>query len=155
MIDSVSEQGAVWAPLPAKFEAGTQDGAGIVALAAAVAYLEDIGMAAVEGREALLARALVDALAALPFIEIVGPAEGGRHIGSVAFNVRDIHPHDVASLLDMHNVCVRAGHHCAEPLLKHLGQSSTCRASVALYNDASDIDRLVEGLEAVWKVFNG
>ena len=155
MIDSVSEQGAVWAPLPAKFEAGTQNGGGIVALDAAIAYLEGIGMAAVERREALLARALADALSALPFIDIVGPAEGERHIGSVAFNVRGVHPHDVASLLDMHTVCIRAGHHCAEPLLKHLGQNSTCRASVALYNDASDIDRLVEGLEAVWRVFNG
>lgn len=155
MIDSVSEQGAVWAPLPAKFEAGTQNGGGIVALDAAIAYLDGIGMAAIERREALLAQALADALSALPFIDIVGPAEGERHIGSVAFNVRGVHPHDVASLLDMHAVCIRAGHHCAEPLLKHLGQNSTCRASVALYNDASDIDRLVEGLEAVWKVFNG
>lgn len=155
MIDSVSEQGAVWAPLPAKFEAGTQNGGGIAALGAAIAYLEDIGMAAIEKREALLARALVDALSTLPFIDIVGPAEGERHIGSVAFNVRDVHPHDVASLLDMGNVCIRAGHHCAEPLLKHLGQSSTCRASVAFYNDTADIDRLIGGLESVWKVFNG
>ncbi len=155
MIDSVSEQGAVWAPLPAKFEAGTQDGAGIVALGEAIAYLEQIGMEAVEERERLLAIALTDALVSLPFVDIVGPVDGSRHIGAVSFNVRNIHPHDVSSLLDMHNVCIRAGHHCAEPLLKRLGESSTCRASVALYNDAADIDRLIAGLESVWKVFNG
>ena len=155
MIDSVSEQGAVWAPLPAKFEAGTQDGAGIVALGAAVSYLEGIGMAAVEERERLLAAALTDALASLPFIDIVGPVDGARHVGAVSFNVRGVHPHDVSSILDMNEVCIRAGHHCAEPLLKRLGESSTCRASIALYNDLSDIDRLVNGLESVWKVFNG
>ena len=155
MIDSVSEQGAVWAPIPAKFEAGTQDGAGIVALGAAVSYLEGIGMAAVEEREKLLAIALTDALVSLPFIDIVGPVDGVRHVGAVSFNVRGVHPHDVSSILDMNEVCIRAGHHCAEPLLKRLGESSTCRASIALYNDLSDIDRLVNGLESVWKVFNG
>ena len=155
MIDSVSEQGAVWAPLPAKFEAGTQDGAGIVALGEAIAYLEQIGMDAVEERERLLAIALTDALASLPFVDIVGPVDGSRHVGAVSFNVRNVHPHDVSSLLDMSGVCIRAGHHCAEPLLKRLGESSTCRASIALYNDAADIDRLVAGLETVWKVFNG
>lgn len=155
MIDSVSEQGAVWAPLPAKFEAGTQDGAGIVALGEAIAYLEQIGMDSVEERERLLAIALTDALASLPFVDIVGPVDGSRHVGAVSFNVRNVHPHDVSSLLDMSGVCIRAGHHCAEPLLKRLGESSTCRASIALYNDAADIDRLVAGLETVWKVFNG
>jgi len=155
MIDSVTEQDAVWAPLPAKFEAGTQDGAGIVALGAAIEYLEGIGMDAVEDRERALAAVLTEALASLPFVEIVGPLDGARHIGAVSFNVKGVHPHDVSSLLDMGDVCIRAGHHCAEPLLKRLGQSSTCRASVALYNDMSDIDRLVAGLEKVWKVFNG
>lgn len=155
MIDSVSEQGAVWAPLPAKFEAGTQDGAGIVALGEAIAYLEQIGMDAIEDRELLLAIALTDALASLPFVDIVGPVDGSRHVGAVSFNVRNVHPHDVSSLLDMSGVCIRAGHHCAEPLLKRLGESSTCRASIALYNDAADIDRLIAGLETVWKVFNG
>lgn len=155
MIDSVSEQDAVWAPLPAKFEAGTQDGAGIVALGEAIAYLEQIGMDAIEDRERLLAIALTDALASLPFVDIVGPVDGSRHVGAVSFNVRNVHPHDVSSLLDMSGVCIRAGHHCAEPLLKRLGESSTCRASIALYNDAADIDRLIAGLETVWKVFNG
>jgi cysteine desulfurase/selenocysteine lyase len=143
-------------PLPGAIEwAATLQGAGIVALGAAVSYLEGIGMAAVEEREKLLAIALTDALASLPFIDIVGPVDGARHVGAVSFNVRGVHPHDVSSILDMNEVCIRAGHHCAEPLLKRLGESSTCRASIALYNDLSDIDRLVNGLESVWKVFNG
>ena len=94
-------------------------------------------------------------LAALDFVRIVGPADGARHVGAVAFNVEGVHPHDVASILDMGNVCIRAGHHCAQPLLAYLGESSTCRASIAFYNDKQDIDALVEGLKTVWQVFNG
>ena len=74
-------------------------------------------------------------------------------MGAVAFNVRGVHPHDVSSILDMNNVCIRAGHHCAEPLLIELHESSTCRASVAFYNDKHDIDQLIEGLNQVWKIF--
>ena len=155
MIDSVTETGAVWAPVPAKFEAGTQDAAGMYAFDAGLAYLEGLGMKAVEQRERLLATYLCDQLAALPFVSIVGPTDGTRHVGAVAFNVEGIHPHDVASILDMSNVCIRAGHHCAQPLLAWLGESSTCRASVAFYNDKRDIDALVEGLTGVWQVFNG
>ena len=155
MIDSVTETGAVWAPIPEKFEAGTQDGAGICATGEAIAYLEGLGMANIERREALLARHLTERLNELDFIDIIGPQDGARHVGAVSFNVRGVHPHDVSSILDMDNVCIRAGHHCAEPLLTELGQSSTCRASVAFYNDASDIDQLVSGLARVWSIFNG
>lgn len=155
MIDSVTETGAVWAPIPEKFEAGTQDGAGICATGEAIAYLERLGMANIERREALLARHLTERLNELDFIDIIGPQDGARHVGAVSFNVRGVHPHDVSSILDMDNVCIRAGHHCAEPLLTELGQSSTCRASVAFYNDASDIDQLVSGLARVWSIFNG
>ena len=155
MIDSVTETGAVWAPIPEKFEAGTQDGAGICATGEAIAYLEGLGMANIERREALLARYLTERLNELDFIDIIGPQDGARHVGAVSFNVRGVHPHDVSSILDMDNVCIRAGHHCAEPLLTELGQSSTCRASVAFYNDASDIDQLVSGLARVWSIFNG
>ena len=155
MIDSVSETGAVWAPVPQKFEAGTQDAAGMYAFDAGLSYLEGLGMAAIEERERLLASYLADELSKLDFIDIVGPAEGSRHVGAVAFNVHDIHPHDVASILDMSGVCIRAGHHCAQPLLIYLNESSTCRASVAFYNDKHDIDALVEGLTQVWQVFNG
>ena len=155
MIDAVTETDAVWAPVPQKFEAGTQDAAGSYAFDAALDYYEEAGMAVLEQRERLLATYLCDQLAALDFIDIVGPREGERHIGSVAFCVKGVHPHDVASILDMSEVCIRAGHHCAQPLLAYLGESSTCRASVAFYNDKQDIDALVEGLQRVWQVFNG
>ena len=155
MIDSVTETDAVWAPVPAKFEAGTQDAAGSYATDAAIAYLQQFGMEALEERERLLACYLTDSLAALPYIKIIGPAVGSRHVGAVAFNVDGIHPHDVASILDMSGVCIRAGHHCAQPLLAWLGEQSTCRASVAFYNDKADIDRLVAGLDMVWSVFHG
>ncbi len=155
MIDSVTETDAVWAPVPQKFEAGTQDAAGSYAFDAALGYLQGLGMGQIEQRERLLATYLADQLSQLDFVRIVGPADGTRHIGAVAFNVEGIHPHDVASILDMSDVCIRAGHHCAQPLLAYLGESSTCRASVAFYNDKQDIDALVEGLKTVWQVFNG
>ena len=157
MIDSVSETEAVWAPVPQKFEAGTQDAAGVYAFDADLAYLEGLGMDRVEERERTLASYLTDSLSALGFVDVIGPSDGSRHVGAVAFNVRGVHPHDVASILDGSGICIRAGHHCAQPLLSYLdvAMGSTCRASVALYNDKADIDRLVEGLETVWTVFHG
>ena len=155
MIDSVTETDAVWAPVPQKFEAGTQDAAGSYATDAAIAYLESLGMEAVEGRERALATYLTDSLASLDFVDVIGPTDGSRHIGAVSFDVHGIHPHDVSSILDASDVCIRAGHHCAQPLLTELGYQSTCRASVAFYNDKADVDRLVEGLKMVWQVFNG
>lgn len=157
MIDSVSETEAVWAPVPQKFEAGTQDAAGVYAFDADLAYLEGLGMDRVEERERTLASYLTDSLSALGFVDVIGPSNGSRHVGAVAFNVRGVHPHDVASILDGSGICIRAGHHCAQPLLSYLdvAMGSTCRASVALYNDKADIDRLVEGLETVWTVFHG
>ena len=157
MIDSVTETDAVWAPVPQKFEAGTQDAAGIYAFDADLTYLESIGMEKVEERERILARYLTERLASLDFVDVIGPEDGSRHVGAVSFNVRGVHPHDVASILDMNDVCIRAGHHCAQPLLLELGveNNATCRASVAFYNDKQDIDRLVDALEQVWQVFHG
>lgn len=155
MIDSVTEEGAVWAPVPQKFEAGTQDAAGAYATDAAISYLEQVGMEQVEERERALAEYLCRRLQELEYVTVIGPADGAKHVGSVAFDMRGIHPHDVASILDAQGVCIRAGHHCAQPLLSYLGWSSTCRASVGFYNDAADIDRLIEGLQKVWVVFNG
>ena len=155
MIDSVTETDAVWAPIPEKFEAGTQDAAGIFATAAALDYLCGKGRAELEERERALTAYLCEQLQTLPYIELVGPADPAAHIGAVSFNVSGIHPHDVSSLLDTQNVAIRAGHHCAQPLLTWMGIESCCRASVAFYNDQADIDKLVAGLDFVWGVFHG
>ena len=154
MIDSVSEESAVWAAVPQKFEAGTQDAAGIYGFDAALTYIEGIGLSSIVERERALATYLCSRLSELDYIDIYGPAEAERHIGAVSFNVQGIHPHDVASLLDMKDVAIRAGHHCAQPLLTWLGVESTCRASIAFYNDQSDIDRLIDGLDFVWGTFH-
>lgn len=158
MINSVSEQDATWAPVPEKFEAGTQDAAGIYATGAALTYLtQTVGYDDVAAREAALVSYLMGQIAELDYIDVIGPAEASAHHGVVSFNVRGIHPHDVASILDMSGVCIRAGHHCAQPLLTWLGVENLacCRASVAFYNDKSDIDRLIDGLAQVWQVFHG
>lgn len=155
MIDSVTEQDAVWAPVPEKFEAGTQDAAGIVATAAALGYLEGIGWDALQAREQALVRAAMERLAALPYIRIIGHPDPAQHHGAISFEVDGIHPHDVASILDEHDAAIRAGHHCAQPLLAWLGVESCCRASLAFYNDEGDIDALVDGLDGVWRTFNG
>ncbi len=153
MIDSVSETDAVWAPVPQKFEAGTQDAAGIYAFDAAITYLEGIGMDRLEARERELAAYLCERLASLPYVQVLGPAEPTRHVGAVSFVVDGVHPHDVASILDISGVAIRAGHHCAQPLLTWLGQDSTCRASIAFYNDKGDVDRLIDALDNVRGIF--
>ena len=155
MIDSVTETDAVWAPIPEKFEAGTQDAAGIYATGAAIDYVVAHDRDGLEERERNLAAYLTERLQELPFVDIVGPADPRHHVGAVSFNVQGIHPHDVSSLLDTKDVAIRAGHHCAQPLLTWLGIESCCRASVAFYNDKADIDQLVDGLRFVWGVFHG
>lgn len=155
MIDSVSETDAVWAPVPEKFEAGTQDAAGIYATAKALEYVNALGMQTLQEREMLLMEYLMDRMGELSFIEIIGSEDPAKHHGALSFNVKGIHPHDVSSILDSCNVAIRAGHHCAQPLLTWLGVESCCRASIAFYNDTSDIDALISGLNTVWSIFNG
>ena len=155
MISTVTEHDAVWAPVPEKFEAGTQDVAGIYALDAALSYIEEAGFQKLQEREAALVHVCMQRLRELDFVRIIGPDDPALHHGAVSFNVCGIHPHDVASILDMDNVAIRAGHHCAQPLLAHLGIESCCRASLAFYNDSGDIDRLISGLKHVWEMFHG
>ena len=155
MIDSVTEQSAAWAPVPEKFEAGTQDAAGIYAAAAALDYLDEMGFDALQAREGALVRVCMERLAELPYVRVIGHPDPGQHHGVVSFNVDGIHPHDVASILDMEHVAIRAGHHCAQPLLAWLGEESCCRASFAFYNDESDMDALIDGLKTVWRTFHG
>ena len=157
MIDSVTEQDAVWAPVPEKFEAGTQDAAGIYATGVALDYLVNtVGYEDVQAREQALVAYLMERIAKLDFIDLIGPTDPAHHHGVVSFNVRGIHPHDVASIMDMDGVCIRAGHHCAQPLLTWLEVENLacCRASVAFYNDQADIDRFVDSLKHVWNTFH-
>ena len=157
MIDNVTEQDATWAPVPEKFEAGTQDAAGIYATAAAVAYVESVGIDVIEAREKALVAYCMEELDKLGFVTIIGHPDADMHHGVVSFNVNGIHPHDVASILDMDQVAIRAGHHCAQPLLTWLGVENLacCRASLAFYNDKGDVDKLVAGLNRVWSMFHG
>ena len=157
MIDNVTEQDATWAPVPEKFEAGTQDAAGIYATAAAVAYVESVGIDVIEAREKALVAYCMEELGKLGFVTIIGHPDADMHHGVVSFNVNGIHPHDVASILDMDQVAIRAGHHCAQPLLTWLGVENLacCRASLAFYNDKGDVDKLVAGLNRVWSMFHG
>jgi cysteine desulfurase/selenocysteine lyase len=150
MIDSVREQDATWAPLPQKFEAGTQNAGGAVGLAAAIRWIQSIGYETIEKRENDVYRYLWDELAKMPHITLYGTPEG-QHCGAVAFNVEGVHPHDVSTILDADAVCVRAGHHCAQPLLTHLGLRACCRASIAVYNTREDVDALANSLQKVRK----
>ena len=158
MIDSVTEQGATWAPVPEKFEAGTQDAAGIYATGVALDYLVNkVGYQTIQTREAALVHYAMSRMVELPFVDIIGSIYWDQHHGAISFNVRGIHPHDVASIMDMDGVCIRAGHHCAQPLLTWLEVENLacCRASVAFYNDQHDIDQFIDSLYHVWSVFHG
>ena len=149
MIDSVTREGAVYAPLPHKFEAGTVNGAGAMALKAAIEYLQSIGMETVHQRELELTKMALDGMKQIPGIHVIGSDKPEEHNGIISFTVDGVHPHDIASILDAANVNVRAGHHCAQPLLKHLGVMSTARASLAFYNTEDDIERFLNCLRNV------
>ena len=149
MIEYVEEQSATFAPLPQKFEAGTLDVGGAVGLAAAIDYLNAIGMDSIEAKERELTGYLLDSLMAVPHIQLVGPKDMEKRIGVVSFNIQGAHPHDVATIVNADHVAIRSGHHCAQPFMKHLGVQSTCRASLYLYNSKDDIDRLAQSLRGV------
>ena len=149
MIDSVRRESAVFAPLPQKFEAGTVSGGDAAALTAAIRYLESIGFEAVERRERELTRYAFAKMQAIPGVRIVGSPNPDDHHGILSFLVDGVHPHDISAILSADGVCVRAGHHCAQPLLTHLGISSCTRASIAFYNTEEDIDRLIDSLSTV------
>jgi cysteine desulfurase / selenocysteine lyase len=153
MISSVDFQSATWNELPAKFEAGTPPVAEAVGLAAAVEYLEGLGMERVRAHERELTSSLLERLSQLDGVRIVGPPEAERRGGLVSFTVEGVHPHDVAELAGRRGVCIRAGHHCAQPLMRCLGVSATARASVGVYNEPADVDALIEALVAAQRVF--
>jgi|HubBroStandDraft_2_1064218.scaffolds.fasta_scaffold00166_11 cysteine desulfurase/selenocysteine lyase len=153
MIASVDFQETTWNELPYKFEAGTPPIAEAVGLGAAVGYLAQLGMEHVRSHERALTAYMLERLAQVPGLRVVGPPAAERRGGLASFTVEGIHPHDVAELCDRAGVCIRAGHHCAQPLMRCMGVSATARASVGVYNDSSDIDALIDALLAGREVF--
>lgn len=152
MIEFVGDERTTWNTLPRKFEAGTPNVGAAVGLAAAVSYLNDIGMDAVRQHEQALTAATMAQLGSVPGVRLYGPPAGERS-GVVSFTVEGIHPHDIATVLDGEHVCVRAGHHCAQPLMRRFGIPATVRASFFLYNDASDVDALVAAVGRAQALF--
>ena len=155
MIDFVYEQEATWKELPWKFEAGTPNMAGAIGLAAAIDYLEDLGMDAIAQHEQDLIAYVLPKLQAVEGLTIYGSQDLAQRSGVIAFNLDGLHPHDVATALDYEGVAVRAGHHCAQPLLTYLQVPATVRASFYIYNTYADCDKLVDALEKTKEFFNG
>ncbi len=152
MIEFVRDDHSTWNVLPHKFEAGTPNVADAVGLAAACDYLDGIGMDAVLEHERALVRLATERLLQVEGLRVYGPPPAERS-GVVSFTVSDIHPHDLATILDQEGVCIRAGHHCAQPLMRRLGVSATARASFYVYSDESDVDALVHALDRAKALF--
>ena len=149
MIESVTREGAVYAEVPHKFEAGTVNAAGAVGLASAMDYLEKIGFTDMMAQEELLVARAMEGIAKIPGVHVLGSKDPGNHTGIVNFLVDGVHPHDVAEILESDGVNVRSGHHCAQPLLQHLGCRASTRASFMFYNTTDEVDRLVESLKTL------
>ena len=152
MIEFVYDDRSTWNVLPHKFEAGTPNAAGAVGLAAAVAYLEQIGMDRVLSHERSLMAHAQARLSEIEGLRIYGPAVGERS-GVISFTLEDVHPHDLATILDGEGVCIRAGHHCAQPLMRRLNLTATARASFYVYNDEDDVDALLAGIMKARDIF--
>lgn len=155
MIEFVHEQTATWKELPWKFEAGTPNIAGVIGLGAAIDYLNEVGMDTVQAHEAELVDYVFPKLKAIPGLTIYGSQELAKRTGVISFNLDGLHPHDLATALDYEGVAVRAGHHCAQPLISYLGAIATARASFYLYNTKADCDKLVDALVKAKEFFNG
>lgn len=149
MIESVSREGAVFAELPHKFEAGTVNAAGAAGLHATINYVQSVGFDAMHRQELALTARTLAGMADMPHIHVIGSDRPEEHNGIVTFTVEGVHPHDVSEILACDGVDVRAGHHCAQPLLQHLGYSATVRASFAFYNTEEEVDRLLQSLSTI------
>ena len=149
MISSVSREGAVFAELPHKFEAGTVNAAGAAGLAAAIHYIEEVGFETIEARELQLTRRAMEGLAKIPHVHVIGSEKPENHTGIVAFTIKQVHPHDVSEILAADGIDVRAGHHCAQPLLTYLKVYNTTRASFMFYNTPEEVDAFVKSVSEV------
>jgi len=150
MIDKVTFERTTYAPPPARFEAGTPHVVGVIGLHAAVDYVEGIGLDAIAAHEAALVRETRGALAGLNSVRLFGPEDSA---GIVSFAVEGVHPHDIGTILDESRVAIRAGHHCAQPLMEYLGVDATARASFGVYNGRQDVEALLRGIERVTRIF--
>lgn len=153
MIEYVKEQGSTYAPLPEKFEAGTPNVEGAVGLQAAIEYLEEIGLDKIKEHELVLTGYALGKMKQLDYVEIAGPLDLEARGGIISFNLKDIHSHDLATIVDSEGIAIRSGHHCAQPLMKFYGLNSTGRISFYLYNTKAEVDLFLESLEKVREVF--
>lgn len=153
MIEYVYEQETTFAPLPNKFEAGTQNVGGVVGLGAAIDYIENLGYDTIQKIEKELTDYALQKLSSLDYVSLYVTPNRENHSSVISFNMKGIHPHDVASILDSCKVAVRSGNHCAQPLMRYLQTDSTCRASLYFYNTKEDVDRLVQGIEKAYSMF--
>ena len=149
MIEYVERESATFAEVPEKFEAGTVNAMGAVGLGAAIDYLNSVGFDIIRSTEQRLTARLMGALAEIPEVTVYGSPDPARHCGIVTFNIEGCHPHDVSSVLDSERIAIRAGHHCAQPLMKYLGVGSTARASLYFYNTEEEVDRFAEAISKV------
>lgn len=149
MIQTVTRDKVVYAELPHKFEAGTVNGAGAWALAAAIRYLQEVGYEQIQKQELLLTTQLMDGLKKVLHVQIQGSPDPKEHCGIVSFTIDGVHPHDVSSILDADGIAVRAGHHCAQPLMQQIGVMSTTRASMYFYNTEEDIEKLLASVQTI------
>ena len=153
MIEYVYEQETTFAPLPNKFEAGTQNVEGVIGLGAAIDYIENLGYDKIQEIEKEVVSYARQELSKLDYLTLYLTPNEENHSGVISFNINGVHPHDVASILDSEGVCVRSGNHCAQPLMRFLGIDSTCRASFYFYNTKEDVDRLVKALNKAYDMF--
>lgn len=151
MIEYVTEQNATFAELPFKFEAGTQNVEGAVSIGAAIDYLNSIGLDKIEAYEEELTEYALRKISDIDYVTVYGPKDVKNRAGIISFNVKGVHPHDVATILNSYGVAVRSGHHCAQPLMKHLGIQASSRASFYFYNTYEEVDKFIEALKNVRK----
>ena len=153
MIEYVYEQETTFAPLPNKFEAGTQNVEGVIGLGAAIDYIENLGYDKIQEIEHEVISYARQELSKLDYLTLYTTPNEEKHSSVISFNINGVHPHDVASILDSEGVCVRSGNHCAQPLMRFLGIDSTCRASFYIYNTKDDVDKLVKALDKAYNIF--